>query len=334
MFDSYLSSTDQYVEIRSENGSGVSSTLRTKRGVPQGSMLGPILFLLYINELPSTLRDTMVLFADDTNVLYRAGDVSGLELSISDSISNLSRWFGDNCLRLNVAKTQLMRFGNYGDQFTHIQTGLNNQLQLVDSATFLGVRLDKELKWGVHVDFLLKKLSGYPFLLRRMAEIVSIEAVVKIYYAYVFSSLFYCIEFWGNAVDCIELFRLQKRCIRAMIRAGPRDSCSPFFKSLGILTLVDMYIFASAMFVKRHPELFANDVAAHQYNTRNKDCFVVSQTRLRTFDINGRNAMLRIYNRLPVEFKAMTLMRFKRSLKKRLSEQCHYNLESFFRDSG
>lgn len=105
-----------------------------------------------------------------------------------------------------------------------------------------------------------------------------------------FSSLFYSIEFWGNAVNSFELFSMQKKCVyRASIGAGPRDSCVPTFNALKIPTLVDMYIWAMYILTPLSSD-----------------------------------------NRLPAGLKAVNLVRFKRSLKIHLSERCHYDLKSFF----
>ena len=158
-FKSYLCSRKQYVFLN-----GQSSTMRpVVCGVPQGSILGPLLFLLYINDI-ATCSDILnfILFADDTNLFYSNKDLSKFILIVNWELSKLSDWFRANKLSLNAIKSNFIMFGNkrLPNNYTDINLTLDgNKLERTTCSKFLGVFLDEKLKWMQHLSHIANKIA-------------------------------------------------------------------------------------------------------------------------------------------------------------------------------
>ena len=159
-FSSYLSGRTQRCNV-----SGKLSSARTLScGVPQGSILGPLLFLIYINDLPNSLRGAVPrMFADDTNLTLSAKTLTELKLVLTPELNNLSCWLRANKLSLNVAKTELMIIGSrqrLSAQCDDVEIRIDAQItKRVDHTKSLGLTIDGQLSWGKHVEEICKKVS-------------------------------------------------------------------------------------------------------------------------------------------------------------------------------
>jgi hypothetical protein len=142
-FRSYLQSREQYVYLN-----GMSSTMRSIIcGVPQGSILGPLLFILYVNDIASCCEMLkLILFADDTNLFYSNRDYSELERIVNIDLSKLADWFKANKLLLNAAKTNFILFGYKNIPRPHGLVLDGYILERTDCTKFLGMFMDEELK--------------------------------------------------------------------------------------------------------------------------------------------------------------------------------------------
>ena len=153
-FESYLSNRYQKCNV---NGH-LSNPLPVTCGVPQGSIIGCLLFLIYINDLPSCLSvGSPRMFADDTNITFVAGTTSELESLISIELQNLNQWLQANRLSLNIAKTEFMIISSRQKQLTNTNNHINikienNRIKRVASAKSLGVTVDERLSWDKHID--------------------------------------------------------------------------------------------------------------------------------------------------------------------------------------
>ena len=331
LIKSYLTNRQQCVKLRyTENNKEVnlfSNFQSTSRGVPQGSVLGPLLFVIYTNDLPLSINNKMILFADDTTVLFHEHSENSLILNINNTFSLLNNWYEQNALKLNIDKTQLLCLRNNIREVTVDYT--SQVLNVSDHAKFLGLYIDKNLNYNSHIDFLVKKLSKLSYMLYKLRDIVPSEIVTQTYYAHIHSNIRYGILFWGNSASVDKVLKIQKRCVRTIVNANQKDHAKPIFKKLKILTVIDTYILECALFVRKNFNLFDNHLYNHTHNTRKKQNMIVMQTKKAYIDSGVLNTCIRIYNKIPVAVKNLSIMLFKKTIKKSLLQQNHYTLEEF-----
>lgn len=231
-FKSYLSNRKQFVVYNNTT----SPPLTAAHGVPQGSVLGPTLFLIYINDLPDIRPSTkFVLFADDTTILYRDRCYSSLLREVHDSRPVLSDWFVSNKLTINNTKTEQMIFS-----LRNVDCSDSNYKHCVK---FLGVCLDSGLTWEEHTISVCKKIAKYTFLLRNLSKIVSKQTLLTAYFGIIHSCISYAILVWGHSSHSTHVFAAQRKAIRIIANLKYRDDCREAFKGLGILTLPCIYIY-------------------------------------------------------------------------------------------
>lgn len=311
-----------------------SDYIETTRGVPQGSVLGPFLFLVYINDLPQCckLEESLYLFADDTAILYSAPSFDILQRNIDQSLTELTTWFQQNGLRVNIPKTQTIKFGNYGDNPSQIQLESMENLSISESVKFLGILIDRKLSWSQHIDQLTNKISSYVYLLRTLSTKVSQEDLISTYHGLVESSLRHGILVWGGSVHSRDVLLMQKKCLRVIAGVKARATCRPLFRRFGILTATDLYVLTCAIFYKKHSDLFQCYVIGHDHETRHKAAAQVKtvQTQLHVVYSGVCNRVLQIYNSIPPDIKSLSFKKFKVGLKRYLVNRCDYSLNEYF----
>lgn len=328
---SYLTGRQQCVKIRSTEEGAVKDVISqfgpVCRGVPQGSVLGPLLFILYINDLPTKIRTKLILFADDTTVIFREPTRDSMTQKINDIFKNLMVWFNENTLKMNVDKTQLLCFKNdiRRININHMDT----IVEASEKVKFLGLYLDHKLNFKAHIEHLANKTSRLGYLLYKLRDALTLDVLMQVYYGHIQSNVRYGILFWGGSTDVDRILKVQKRCLRIMTYAKPTDSAKPIFIRLGVLTVIDIFILESAMFVKKNPNLFENFYFDHAYETRNRNHLRVMQTTKAYIDSGVLNNCIRIYNTVPKEIKDSNPGIFKSKLKNLLISKAHYNLKEF-----
>lgn len=332
LISSYLSERTQYVAERMTDGKLLKSkTMIIKRGVPQGSILGPLLYIIYTNELPSILSEKILQFADDTSIIVSSregGDI--LKENISTAIKTLQRWFNTNNLTLNVNKTQILKF-SYHQSKEMLAIPYNDTfITSSERIDFLGIGLDSRLDWSYHIDSLLSKTGRYAYALKMMSLYIDIHTSLTAYHAHVHSRLAYGIIFWGASKDFIRPFRLQKKCIRNILGLNFRDSCRNYFEQIRVLTLPSVYILECTMFVKKNMDLFDN--ASHSHNTRNRGNVVSARYRYSFLQKNVEHMITKIYNRVPIEIRDLPLYKIKKQMRDILLRKAYYNVQEFLDD--
>lgn len=225
---SYLKNRKQFVKI--ENF--CSSCLKINCGIPQGAVLGPELFILYINDLSKVSKALKsVLFADDTNVFFASYNLKELVSMIEIEMGKLNNWFAQNRLSLNLDKTKIMFFGNLKENEEANLKIQGISIERIKEIKFLGVIIDEKLTWKSHIKHIQNKISKSIAILYRVKHILDRESLHTLYCSMVLPYFSYCSEVWGNnyktRID--SLITLQKRAIRIINKAGYRDHTNPLF---------------------------------------------------------------------------------------------------------
>lgn len=338
---SYLQGRKQCTEIARLVGTQYDSVLTkeihrsqfrfNKRGVPQGSILGPLIFLLYINDLPQIMHHKCILFADDTTFIFKCTSKDTYEVEINKSIDTIVTWLNSNNLLLNLDKTKLIQFKNY--KMTSHTMNIkykDSKIECVESIMFLGFKIDQNLNWKLHIDHICTKLNRFVYALRRLRKTISQKAALAAYHGFVSSVLLYGLPLWGNSVDMLRAFKVQKKCVRAICGAWFLDSCKPLFQRINVLPLPCMYIREVCIFVKQHPNYFRTHAESLERHTRHKNRLFHPQCKSSFYAKSFPLMAIKIYNRLPIDFKNMPLNIFRIRINKWLLDKCFYSINEYF----
>ena len=283
-FSSYLSNRTQFVEIDGQN----SSRKQIMCGVPQGSILGPLLFLLYVNDIHQACESSILSFADDTTLYISDHNLISLFGKVNEEINKLYKWFCANKLSLNANKTKYIVI-----RPKHRRCDLDNMNVLINdiplnrigqncvdtSVKFLGICIDEHLTWKNHIQQVNCKISKAMFAIKQVTNLLPGSLLRKLYFALVHPHLNYGILSWGNAGQLLrKTITLQKRAIRSINKATYNSHTDPLFRSSQILKVPDLYLYQSTLFMfdyvnKNLPSSFNN---VFPYN---RDIQTIRQTR-------------------------------------------------------
>ena len=252
-FKSYLLNRKQYVSLGAEYKSQI---LPIECGVPQGSILGPLLFIIYTNDIPSCLKQSHpILFADDTNISLKGQNAVLLYQTMNAELEILGDWYKANKLSLNVKKTNYVFFPCNKLHAEYIcdiiiNNAIINQKQYV---TFLGILMDAALSWDNHISKLATKLTSALYALRSAKNYLTEKALKTIYYALFQSHIDYGLILWGTAAKkhINRIWILQKKAIRILTKATYNAHTNPLFHKLRILKLWDIYKVQQAKFMHK-----------------------------------------------------------------------------------
>ena len=307
-FTSYLSNRKQYVSVNGHT----SEYLNISFGVPQGSVLGPLLFLIHINDLPSVSKYLrFYLFADYTNIYFEAKDLKTLQKIMNRELRHVKKLLEANKLALNIEENKLccsltepiiLKFGH--KKITH-----------ANHVKFLDVLLDENLNWRSHLIELFRKLARLVGIFYKLRHYVPLDTLISIYYALFYPFLTYGIVVWGATYENLlkPILTAQKKVIRAITFSEPTAHSSPLFSDLKILTLGDIYQLYISSFVSECPahfrDFFRPISSIYSYNTRgatHDGFFLVRKNTLqygiRSICYNG----VRIWNNIPYEIRNST----------------------------
>ena len=194
-------------------------------GVPQGSILGPLLFLLYVNDLAVVSNAFWsVLSADDTSLFISGKDAWSMCVTINNDLSKIQKWLYCNKLSLNVLKTHYMIFKARNKTSTDLDIKINEVcIERVYETKFLGVLVDSQLTWKYQIDYTCKKLSKFTGILSKTRKKLHRPSLLTLYYSFAYPYLIYCNQVWGNNYPTVLniLLLVQKRLVRII-------TCSPF----------------------------------------------------------------------------------------------------------
>ena len=312
---SYLSNRKCFIEINDIK----SDVLTFNVGVPQGSVLGPILFLLYVNDLPShTQNAETVLFADDTTLSTSRSDYSELVQLTNNELDNVSKWTTCNQLTLNTDKTELMIITN-----RIYDSNLNFKFQSdtilpTSHCKFLGVILDNKLTFRNHIDSILTKISRHSGILYKIRNNLPFSTRLNYYFAFIYPYLSYNVIVWGGTykTHLNPLITFHKRIIRIICDAGYRDHTNPLYKKLNILKFEDIYKYNVLIYMfkaRREGEYLVE----HNRVTRNRDIARSTYHRTELSQHAVSYTGPKIWNSMPSNVTSIQkLGQFKQSIKK------------------
>ena len=323
-FRTYLLKRKQFVVT---NGTQSDISELCEYGVPQGSVLGPILFLLFINDIHKSLSNIIIkLFADDTNCFLSGKDFNELENIAEIELNKLQKWINTNKLTINFdpKKSSYCIFKPKGKPLPHnFDRGLNvgtNVLKYKPNKKYLGLILDNNLSWENHIKELNKKLVKYTGIFSKIRHCLPIACRKIVYKSFVSSRLNYGSEIYVNTTKkCIQpLIVTQNKLIRIMQFKSIRTPINCLYKEFGVLKLKDLHNYNICCIVHKFihkPELLpeaVNDIfrkneQIHHYNTRQKKDLHPPKIKTKsygekTFSFQGTT----LWNNLPENIKEIT----------------------------
>lgn len=331
-FKSYLYQRKQYLSFKGTN----SRVLTMPCGVPQGSVLGPLLFILYSNDIPNSLKHCKsIIFADDTTLYLSSPSQDDLYHQMNNDLSSLHDWFKANKLSLNASKTKYMAFNmKLVHPFLDLSIG-GEVLEKVNSTKFLGIIIDDELKWNKHIDNCRRKTASGVYAMNSAKHTLSASHLRILYNSLIHPYLNYGNLLWGNAlkkyINPLEI--QQKKAIRCIFKANYNSSTTPLFKEAHILKLRDIHTLqlsklAHNFMYGKLPlplnRMFKRNIDIHSRNTRQVRDIFLPKVRL---DIVKRSYLCEcsnIWNNLDNATKSIhATSTFKCKIKQQLINKYH-----------
>lgn len=312
IIQSYLCNRRQYVSVRNR----CSIMKPVEIGVPQGSVLGPLFFIIYINDLPQNLNVHSIIYADDTTLVASHKNLNCLRQISKEAEDQALSWFSCNKLTSNLEKTQ------------YLTLSLKQEINL-DSVKLLGFHIDSKLSWSFHIETVCKKLSRVNYLLWKLKGFVSSEYLRMSYFGLFQSHILYGILVWGHCSHVADMLLIQKNAVRNIAGAESLAHCRPLFIELKIPTVVNLYIFQVLLYTKSNLQLFPIRGDTHEHNTRDGGKLSIIPHRLaktgNSFKINS----IRFFNKLPDSAKFVDFKLFKNRTYNWLIQNPFYSINEF-----
>ena len=326
-FRSYLSGRTQYVSLDNQS----SNLCNINCGVPQGSLLGPLLFLLYINDFcRSSDILSFIHFADDTNIFFSHDDPQTLAEIVNYELVNILQWIRSNKLSLNLQKTKYMLFSKSLETLPINIMFDDTPLEQVSSTKFLGIVVDDKLSWKPHVDKICKLISRNIGIINRLKTQLPLNSLLMLYTSLISPYLHYGLLVWGNANQTLldRILLLQKKALRIIHNSPARAHTDPIFIENKLLKIRDLYTYQLGQLLFNYNknslphifnDMFKKNDSIHSYPTRHSCEFHLPLLRTlsaqHTFIYEGP----KFWNSLNNDIKtAPSLPSFKRRLKSHL----------------
>ena len=322
LIKSYLNNRQQFTTINSYK----SKNLEINVGVPQGSCLGPLFFLVYVNDMHLSCNLKIRLFADDACVSLSHKDPIILEKQINEELNKLNHWLQENKLFLNYSKSNYLIFSKRRNKTT-MSISINNQiLSQQSTAKYLGVTIDENLTWKPHLQNLKSTLAKSCYCLSKLRQYVNKKTLLQVYYSLFYSKLQYCITSWGGSPACNTdpIFKLQKRAVRYISHKPARTTTNPLFIESKMLKFKEIYRLEICKLTHKltkfnlNGELQLTNLSQqHNHNTRlNTDNNYYSNTcRTNLGKTSFNNLAPKFWRDVPHEFKHLSPTGFKKKYK-------------------
>ena len=299
-------------------------------GVPQGSILGPLLFLIFVNDLPRmSQKNFPVMFADDCTLQLQDSDLSSLIMSCNTELEKLKNWTNSNKMTINVTKTNCMLVSNVHGSLPSDSLFFNNEsLNCITDTKFLGLVIDNKLKFNKHIESICSKISKTIGILFRLSSSSTVpqSSLKLIYYSLIHPFILYCLPIYAatNDIHIHPLITLQKRAVRILNKASFYQHTEPLFYASNILKFLDQYKLYLAVYIFKNPEIINTHQRMHSYGTRFRENPLPPFERLRSSQQSVIFNAIKVWNDIPQRIKESgSVCSFKFQCKCFLIE--HYN---------
>ena len=325
--DSYLSDRLQYVYYNGSESNSDSITC----GVPQGSILGPLLFIIYMNDIFNVSNFLFtILYADDTCVIANGVNIYDLMNLLNKELSLISIWLKSNKLSPNVKKSYYVLFHRAKIKIPTCSISLiidNCTISKTDCFKYLGVIIDCKLSWIPHITYVKNKVSKGIGIIYKARRYLNRRSLLNLYHSFVYPYLIYSVEVWGNAAQCHinQLLLVQKRIIIIISYSEYKAPSTPLFRSLDILPIdklvhnrigIMMYKYVNDLLPLVMSELYTYNRDIHHHNTRQSNLFHLHKGNTNIYTNSFKYRSSQIWNFLQLNMDVnVSLSEFKRSFK-------------------
>ena len=285
-FADYLSNRLQYAEVEGKSGHPMKITC----GVPQGSILGPLLFLIYINDLGNiSSKMSTLLYADDTTFVMSGKNNIELFETANQELALASNWFFANKLTLHPGKTRYIKFFPKKDETLPVLKIIGHEIMRVgegkeeESFKYVGVEVDENLTWKHHISKISNKIRLNLFLLKKERNFIPKKTRLMIYNSLIRPHLEYCINIFSscNITGEKSLFQMQKKAVRMISNKKYNDHTEPIFKELNLLNFektkkYNILKLAHEIFYKTAPEAMNVMFPRYEVEKTRSECTFVT----------------------------------------------------------
>ncbi|XP_046973307.1 uncharacterized protein LOC124539974 [Vanessa cardui] len=321
LLTSCLTNRQQIVKIKNIKSTPKMITC----GIPQGSILGPLLFLIYINDISHLdLSGEVSLYADDTCLFYFEDSIEILLAKAQNDLDKLHEWFQYNLLTINIEKTSFMLFHAKNKKIPKFNPiMINNQtIKQSNEEKYLGLILDPKLTWQAHLDYLQGKINSLTGAIRRSSRCIPHKIRIIIYNSLVKSLLEYLVEIWGSAykTNIKDLQISQNKLLKSLFHLDYHMSTKELYKRTNVLSINQLYKFKTCILIRKiltktiHTQITFR-TKTYKHYTRNKHKLELPKTRtkygIKSLQFEGA----KLYNSLPNEiFNEKSFTIFKKKL--------------------
>ena len=326
-FQSYLSYRQQCVKI----GSSCSELATVQCGIPQVSIIGPLMFLLFVNDLPHATNLLVKLFADDTGLFGSSASPSDLELGMNSEMDKILTWMTNNKLTINVEKSKCLLISHKNNRKNKIRLEISingSLLENVNSFKYLGIHIDDQMKWATHINYVAGKLASATGMLYKLRKFLTMPVLRMVYFSLFQSYLQYGIISWGNASTTLlrRLEVLQNKAVRSICNAPFRSRLDPLYHRCGIIKLGHIHEFEVLKLMHQYfddklpmafTEFFTKQSNIHSYSTRSASSgsFHVPRYSSSRTQKSIKYIGVKLWNALPNTIRSLAYCTFKRDLK-------------------